>query len=341
MFERFTEPARRAIFFARYEASQFGCPQIETEFLLLGLFREDKVLATRFLLSQAKLEVIRQSIMEYRGACAHIATSVDLPLSYECKRALAYASEESERLNDVHIGTAHLLLGVLREKGSFAANLLLERGVTLELARERLRGPESSEKALPVSMAGLDRWLGELEAQGNVWRVRRERGRNGSIHLALYVTDAPRQGVARQDMAPEEKLAEIQKRIDALIEAMERSIIQHEFEKARVWAEDEQQERENLRQLREQFDLKQLPPRIPRVRVEVVGDDLFSDVGKRCEDYVAGGTGEVWILDPKGQRAYIVTKAEGLREFRGEVLRIEDPPLEVDVQKVFEWDKRG
>ena len=42
MFERYTEKARRVIFFARYEASQFGSPCIETEHLLLGLLREDK-----------------------------------------------------------------------------------------------------------------------------------------------------------------------------------------------------------------------------------------------------------------------------------------------------------
>ena len=44
MFERYTEKARRVIFFARYEASQFGSPCIETEHLLLGLLREDKAL---------------------------------------------------------------------------------------------------------------------------------------------------------------------------------------------------------------------------------------------------------------------------------------------------------
>ena len=44
MFERYTEKARRTIFFARYEASQFGSPVIDTEHLLLGLLREDKSL---------------------------------------------------------------------------------------------------------------------------------------------------------------------------------------------------------------------------------------------------------------------------------------------------------
>ena len=37
MFERYTESARRALFFARYEVSQLGATSIETEHLLLGL----------------------------------------------------------------------------------------------------------------------------------------------------------------------------------------------------------------------------------------------------------------------------------------------------------------
>ncbi len=51
MFEKYTEKARRVIFFARYEASQFGQPYIEAEHLLLGLLREDKALTSRFLRS--------------------------------------------------------------------------------------------------------------------------------------------------------------------------------------------------------------------------------------------------------------------------------------------------
>jgi ATP-dependent Clp protease ATP-binding subunit ClpC len=63
MFERYTEKARRVIFFARYEASQFGSPYIETEHLLLGLLREDKALANRFLRSHAAVDSIRPMSM--------------------------------------------------------------------------------------------------------------------------------------------------------------------------------------------------------------------------------------------------------------------------------------
>src|SRR5215470_6750515 len=90
MFERYTERARRTIFFARYEASQFGSRVIETEHLLLGVFREDKALASQFLTSPLKVEAIRHSIEQRGNTGAKIATSVDLPLSHESKRVLAY-----------------------------------------------------------------------------------------------------------------------------------------------------------------------------------------------------------------------------------------------------------
>ena len=65
-----------------------------------------------------------------------MSTSVDLPLSHECKRVLAYGAEEAERLNHKHIGTEHLLLGLLREEKCFAAEILHERGLRLSTIRE-------------------------------------------------------------------------------------------------------------------------------------------------------------------------------------------------------------
>lgn len=138
MFERYTEKARRTIFFAHYEASQFGSPYIESEHLLIGLLREDKVLTNCFLGSHASVESIRKQIEGHTMIREAISTAVDLPLSNECKRVLKYAADEADGLEHKHIGTGHLLLGLLREKDCFAARLLSERGVTLELAREEL-----------------------------------------------------------------------------------------------------------------------------------------------------------------------------------------------------------
>jgi bifunctional UDP-N-acetylglucosamine pyrophosphorylase/glucosamine-1-phosphate N-acetyltransferase len=138
MFERYTEKARRVIFFARYEASQFGSPYIETEHLLLGLLREDNALTNRFLPSPDSVESISKQIQEHAVVREKVSTSVDIPLSNEGKRVLAYAAEEADRLRHKYIGTEHLLLGLLREEKCFAAAILHERGLKLKQVRVEL-----------------------------------------------------------------------------------------------------------------------------------------------------------------------------------------------------------
>jgi ATP-dependent Clp protease ATP-binding subunit ClpC len=138
MFEKYTEKARRVIFFARYEASQFGSPYIEAEHLLLGLLREDKALTHRFLRGHGAGEAIRKQIDDHTIVREKVSTSVDLPVSEEAKRVMVHAGEEAERLSHRHIGTEHLLLGLLREEGSFAAQILNEHGVRLSAIREEL-----------------------------------------------------------------------------------------------------------------------------------------------------------------------------------------------------------
>ncbi len=139
MFERYTEKARRVIFFARYEASQFGAPAIEPEHLLLGLMREDKTLTGRFFpRAQITIESIRREIEGRTLLRERIPTSVELPLAPETKRVLHYSHEESDRLQHRHIGTEHLLLGLLREERSMAAQILFERGLRLAAVRDEI-----------------------------------------------------------------------------------------------------------------------------------------------------------------------------------------------------------
>jgi hypothetical protein len=138
MFERYTEKARRVVFFARYEASQFGSPYIESEHLLLGLLREDKGLTHRFFQSVESIDSMRRQIEGHTSVREKTSTSVDLPLSNECKRILCYAAEEAERFGHQHIGTEHLLLGILRERECFAASILTQNGLKLEDIRQVL-----------------------------------------------------------------------------------------------------------------------------------------------------------------------------------------------------------
>lgn len=147
MFERYTEKARRVIFFARYEASQFGATQIEAEHILLGLIREDKNLTYRFFhRSHATVESIRREIEGRSVLRERIPNNIDLPLSGDAKRVLAFAAEESERLGNRHIGTEHLLLGLLREENSVAAEILYERGLRLSDIRQDLMRQANMER---------------------------------------------------------------------------------------------------------------------------------------------------------------------------------------------------
>ena len=138
MFERYTERARRVLFFARYEATQLGSTSIETEHLLLGLIREGKGLTSRiFARSHLSLESIRKEIEGRTVFREKVSTSVEIPFSAETKRVLQFAAEEADRLLHTYIGTEHLLLG-------HPARRAVGRGVDPvregHAARERARG---------------------------------------------------------------------------------------------------------------------------------------------------------------------------------------------------------
>jgi hypothetical protein len=131
MFDRFTEHARRAIFFARYEAGSFGSKFIETEHLLLGLIREDKVLPLK--LPGGASERIRKRIAEsLSDPVRRISTSVDLPLSSDSKRVLSQGAEQADKLSHKSIDCGHLVLGLLRIENCAGATLLRDFGIDYE-----------------------------------------------------------------------------------------------------------------------------------------------------------------------------------------------------------------
>lgn len=136
MFERYNEKARRVIFFARYEASQYGNRQIETEHLLLGLAREDRSLIARVGNGGVTAEMIRSEVEKFITIGKRISTSVEVPLSPDSKKILTAASEEAERYEDRFVGTKHLLLAMLSVENCHAARILAGRGVTKEAVRQ-------------------------------------------------------------------------------------------------------------------------------------------------------------------------------------------------------------
>jgi ATP-dependent Clp protease ATP-binding subunit ClpC len=136
MFERYTEQAKRVLFFARFETTQRGGTSIESEHLLLGLIRESQPVNAILAHFQVTPLTLHQEIDARVPLKERVPASVEIPFSPEVARALNNAPEEADRLRHLHIGPEHLFLALLREDQSVASLVLSEQRVTLAAARE-------------------------------------------------------------------------------------------------------------------------------------------------------------------------------------------------------------
>jgi ATP-dependent Clp protease ATP-binding subunit ClpC len=172
MFEKYNEKARRALFFARYEASKLGSKVIESEHLLLGILREgEDIIKEIFSRFNVKPEEVRREIEGDRIFVERISSTAELPLSEESKKILAYASHEAESMMHPYVGTEHLLIGLLRVDGCVAGRLLTARGFNLYGVREETislikeREVSKQKKELPF-LAEYSRDLTQLAVGG-------------------------------------------------------------------------------------------------------------------------------------------------------------------------------
>jgi ATP-dependent Clp protease ATP-binding subunit ClpC len=173
MFEKYNEKARRALFFARYEASKLGSRVIESEHILLGILREgEESVNELFQRFEVKPEAIRREIEGERVFVERISSTAELPLSEESKKILAYASHEAESMLHASVGSEHLLIGILRVESCLAARILKQQGVELASLREEVlavaqeREVSQQKKELPF-LAEYGRDLTLLAAQGS------------------------------------------------------------------------------------------------------------------------------------------------------------------------------
>ena len=188
MFERYTEKARRGTFLRATKPASLALLILrQNTFYWDFCAKEYKALTNRFLRSHASVESIRKQIEGHTTIREKVSTSVDLPLSNECKRVLAYAAEEAERLSHKHIGTEHLLLGLLREEKCFAAEILHERGLRLSTIRGRVGSYQSGKVPAGTStrviaaervLAGSDSICDGQPARSVGWARRRTRTRS-------------------------------------------------------------------------------------------------------------------------------------------------------------------
>jgi len=172
VFEKFNEKARRALFFARYEASKLGSRVIESEHILLGVLREGEETVTElFRRFHVKPDDVRREIEGERVFVERISSTAELPLSEESKKILAYASHEAESMLHPAVGSEHLLVGILRVENSTAMRVLVQHGFDVYSLREEVlalardRDSAQQKKELPF-LAEYSRDLTALAATG-------------------------------------------------------------------------------------------------------------------------------------------------------------------------------
>lgn len=140
MFERFTEHARHVVELANQEAQRFGNEYVGTEHLLWGLAKENHGVAAATLEHfSVNLRPLRKEVEALLDCRPHVDVVEKLLQSAEVKAAINHAIEEARALHHNYVGTEHLLLGLLHDSETIAAQVLTNLGLNIEATRNAVR----------------------------------------------------------------------------------------------------------------------------------------------------------------------------------------------------------
>lgn len=162
MYERFTDRARKVMQLANHEAQRFNREYIGTEHILLGLMKEDGSIAANVLKNMdVSLQTIRNEIEAIVASGPEMVTMGRLPQTPRAKKVVELAVQSAQVLNHGHVGTEHLLLGLIKEGEGIACQVLKNLGVIAEDVTEEIlnllgRKAAEGEKAVKEATAPTD-----------------------------------------------------------------------------------------------------------------------------------------------------------------------------------------
>ena len=147
MAKRFTENAQKIILIAQEEAKRLNHDYVGTEHILLGLCAIEGTLSNKILASVGvTFRKVRLEIEKMVGIGDTIMLLGEIPFTPRAKKVLEFSVEESQLLNSDHIGTEHILLGLIREEEGMAGRILNNLGTNLLLIREAAMGLVNTEE---------------------------------------------------------------------------------------------------------------------------------------------------------------------------------------------------
>ncbi len=192
-FEKFSERARKVLTLAQEEAKHFNHSYIGTEHILLGLLREEEGVGAKVLANLGVSLTKARSAVEFIIGRGDKPASGEIGLTPRAKRVIELAIDEARHLGHNYIGTEHLLLGLLREGGGVAADVLDSFGITLERTRAettRVLG-EGTTRARPTRTTSrtplLDQLGIDLTAAAHAGKLDPVIGRHKEIERVIQI----------------------------------------------------------------------------------------------------------------------------------------------------------
>ena len=193
-FEKFSERARRVLTLAQEEAQHFNHSYIGTEHILLGLLREDEGVGAKVLANLGVSLSKARSAVEFIIGRGEKPSTSEIGLTPRAKRIIELAIDEARHLGHNYIGTEHLLLGLLREGGGVASDVLDSFGITLERARAetlRVLGEGIATRARPARTTSrtplLDQLGIDLTAAAHAGKLDPVIGRHKEIERVIQI----------------------------------------------------------------------------------------------------------------------------------------------------------
>ena len=139
MYAQFTDKARKAVQHANAVSNELNHEYIGTEHLLLALLR---VGPSPGLAIIAKLQVtateLEEMVVKILEKGSEPVAMTRRPYTPRAKKVLEYALVEALALEHSYVGTEHLLLALIREQEGIAAMVLVNAGISYEMAKEFL-----------------------------------------------------------------------------------------------------------------------------------------------------------------------------------------------------------
>ena len=138
MWNKFTQHAQRAVYFAQVAAEKKETNFVDAEHLLLGLLQEPENSACQLL---QRLSVSPTHLHDELFALLPLGlgqTHAEMSLTKRGKTVIDLAYQEAQALKNNNLDCEHLLLGVLREGNGLTEQVLSQFNVELKQARNEV-----------------------------------------------------------------------------------------------------------------------------------------------------------------------------------------------------------